>query len=112
MRIFNKDRAVVFKPAFKYAVGKRTKNFPSAKLLLLLLLLSGDVHLNPGPVFQSDSEPISVGDAVTIEFQPPVTSTSPQVALTLDGVCLGGHGVRSASECWTAGGSSCQLGSP
>ncbi len=106
-RILKDGRAQVFTPARKSPTKRKINPSSTRMILILLLLLSGDIHLNPGPLYHSEGNPTvqniiplqSETSAVITTNRPvPRSSTSTQLTLTLvpDGVCHGGDGKGAA----------------
>ena len=115
-RIVKDGRAQIFKPVYKTTIRRISNSWHTrliAKTLLLLLLLSGDVHLNPGPISQQagyatlqNITQMQSLSPVTELLQPVITITIPQLtraSVLPGGVCIDGTAADAAHDGRIAG---------
>ncbi len=110
-QVLRDGRAQIPKSPYKTTLRRMNESWRTrhtAKILLLLLLLSGDVHLNPGPIFQqaqclattNDITPTQILSPVIELIQPasaPVLQPTPWAPVLPGGVCVDGVGTGAAS---------------
>lgn len=83
-QVLKDGQAQILKPSCKTTLRRMNDSWCiryTAKMLLLLILLSGDVHLNPGPIFQQveclrttkDFTPTQILSPVNDSLQPALT---------------------------------------
>lgn len=116
--ILRDSQAQVFKFVLK-TTNKWSSSLSAVKILQLLLLLLGDVHLNPGSLFKSMDNPV-VQDIIPLQSEPPavtgqlviISMTLSQLTeiLMLEAVRLSRAGVGTAYGSRLDRGDICQWG--